>query len=161
MNLFTDNPQKLYFKFLSASILSALVVSIYTFVDTIVVGQSEGPLGTAAIAVITPLYGLFGFFSILCGIGGAVQMSKAKGEGNEEKGNVYFTSSLIIMSAITAVFWIILFFFHKQIFSFFGANEELMPKVMVYAKWMLMFFLSLLLHRLSVHLSATTALRLL
>lgn len=140
MNLFTDNPKKLYFKFLSASILSALVVSIYAFVDTIAVGQSEGPLGTAAMAVITPLYGLFAFFSILCGIGGAVQMSKSKGEGNEEKGNAYFTASVIIMSIITAVFWVILFFFHKQIFSFFGANAELMPKVMSYAKWMLIFF---------------------
>lgn len=140
MNFLTGNPRKLYFKFLSASVLSALVVSVYAFVDTIAVGQSEGPLGTAAMAVITPLYGLFAFFSILCGIGGAVQMSKAKGEGNEEKGDAYFTSAVIMMSVITAIFWIVLFFFHQQIFSFFGANAELMPHVMAYAKWMLMFF---------------------
>lgn len=62
------------------------------------------------MAVITPLYGLFPFFSILCGIGGAVQMGKAKGEGNEEKGNAYFTSAVIIMPVITAIFWIVLFF---------------------------------------------------
>lgn len=140
MNFLTDNVKKLYFKFLSSSVLSALVVSIYAFVDTIAVGQSEGPMGTAAMAVITPLYGLFAFFSILCGIGGSVQMSKAKGEGNEEKGNAYFTSALILMVVITAIFWAILIFFHKQIFAFFGADTELMPKVMSYAKWMLIFF---------------------
>lgn len=140
MNFLTDSPKKLYGKFLSASVFSALVVSVYAFVDTIAVGQSEGPLGTAAMAVITPLYGLFNFFSILCGIGGSVQMSRARGEGKTEKGNAYFTSSLILMTAIAAVFWIILIFFHKYIFTFFGANEELMPKVMSYAKWMLMFF---------------------
>lgn len=65
MNFLTDNPKKLYYKFLSASVPSALVVSVYAFVDTIAVGQSEGPLETAAMAVITPLYGLFAFFSIL------------------------------------------------------------------------------------------------
>ena len=36
---------------------SAIVMSIYSFVDTIAVGQSEGPNGTAAMAVIAPLYG--------------------------------------------------------------------------------------------------------
>lgn len=140
MDFLRDDVKKLYVKFLSTSVLSALVVSVYAFVDTIAIGQSEGPLGTATMAVIAPLYGLFAFFSTLCGIGGAVQMSKAKGEGNENKGNKYFTSSLFLMGAITIVVWILLALFHKPVFKFFGTNSEIMSYVMAYAKWMLFFF---------------------
>jgi len=43
---------------------SAMVMSIYSFVDTIAVGQSEGPAGAAAMAVITPLYGVLIFLGI-------------------------------------------------------------------------------------------------
>lgn len=139
MDFLTGDVKKLYFKFLSASVTSALVVSVYAFVDTIAVGQSEGPLGTAAMAVVTPLYGLSAFFAILCGIGGSVQMSKAKGSGNEEKGNACFSSALLAMGAITALFWLALICFHEQILTFFGATEEIMPKVMAYCKWVIVF----------------------
>lgn len=156
MDFLRDDVKKLYVKFLSTSVLSALVVSVYAFVDTIAIGQSEGPLGTAAMAVIAPLYGLFAFFSTLCGIGGAVQMSKAKGEGNENKGNKYFTSSLFLMGAITIVVWILLALFHKPVFKFFGTNSEIMSYVMAYAKWMLFSSLLLFFRPLSEHLSVTT-----
>lgn len=145
MNFLTGDVKKLYFKYLSASITSALVVSVYAFVDTIAVGQSAGPMGTAAMAVITPLYGLFAFFSMLCGIGGAVQLSRAKGEGSEEKGNAYFTGSVVLMAVVVAVVWLILALFHKPIFRVLGADAALMPHVMSYAKWMLICFPAFLL----------------
>lgn len=140
MNFLTDNPKKLYSKFLMASMTSALVMSVYSFVDAIAVGQSEGELGAAAMAVITPLYGIIIFLAILCGIGGAVLMSNAKGEGKEEKGNAYFTASLLIMGILTVIAWTGLALFHKQIFAFFGADETIMPKVMEYAKWLILTF---------------------
>ena len=95
MELLKSNIKSIYFKYLFASMGSAIVMSIYSFVDTIAVGQSEGPNGTAAMAVIAPLYGATVFFAILCGIGGSVLMSNAKGEGNEKEANSYFTAALI------------------------------------------------------------------
>lgn len=140
MNFITDNPKQLYSKFLMASMTSALVMSVYSFVDAIAVGQSEGELGAAAMAVITPLYGIIIFLAILCGIGGSVLMSNAKGEGKDEKGNAYFTASLLIMGLLTAIAWVGLALFHKQIFAFFGADETIMPKLMEYAKWLIWTF---------------------
>ena len=87
MNFLTSDVRELYKKYLFASMGSALVISIYSFVDTSAVGQSEGAAGAAAFAVITPLYGILIFLAILCGIGGSVLMSNAKGDVNEEKGN--------------------------------------------------------------------------
>lgn len=140
MNFLTTDVKQLYKKYLTASMSSAVAMSIYSFVDTIAVGQSEGKLGTAAMAIITPLYGCIVVLAILIGIGGSIMMSKAKGEGNEEKGNACFTASLIAMTGITVFAWILLGLFHEQILTFFGANAEIYAKTMEYAGYIIKFF---------------------
>ena len=140
MNFLTGDIKSLYRKFFIASVGSALSVSIYSSVDAIAIGHAEGPLGAAAMAVITPLYGIILFFAILCGIGGSVLMSNAKGEGSDEKGNAYFTASIILMGIITVLVWAAFALFHEQIFTFFGADETTLPKVMEYAFWLILFF---------------------
>ena len=139
MDFLTGNIKKLYWKYLMASVMGAVVISIYSFVDIIAIGQSEGPAGTAAMAVITPLYGILVFLAIMCGVGGAVLMGNAKGEGNEEKGNACYTAAMILMGIITAAVWLVFIFFHKNIFILFGADETMMPKVLGYAKWVVWF----------------------
>lgn len=140
MELLTGNIKQLYRKYLIASVGSAMVMSIYSAVDTIAVGQSEGSIGAAAMAVVMPLYGVLIFFAILCGVGGSVLMSNARGEGHEEKGNAYFTASLLLMGMITVVLWVVFILFHKQFFVFFGATDEIMPKVMEYGLWIIWSF---------------------
>lgn len=119
---------------------SALVMSVYSFVDTIAVGQSEGPIGAAAMAVITPIYEIIVFLGILCGVGGSVLMSNARGEGGEEKSNAYFSASILLMTVLTVIFWAAFALFSEQIFSFFGADKTTLPKVMEYAVWLIRFF---------------------
>lgn len=140
MNFLTDNIKSLYVKFLLASMASALVMSIYSFVDAIAVGQSEGPIGAAAMAVINPIYEIIVFLGILCGVGGSVLMSIAKGEGSEEKGNAYFSASILLMTVLTAILWSAFALFSEEIFTFFGADKTTLPKVMEYAVWLIRFF---------------------
>ena len=139
MDFITGDIKQLYRKFLTASMASAMVMSIYSFVDTIAVGQSEGPAGAAAMAVITPLYGVLIFLGILCGVGGSVLYGNARGEGKEEKANALFTAATGLMLFLILLVWIIFALFHQQIFTFFGADTELMPKVMEYARWLIWF----------------------
>jgi putative MATE family efflux protein len=139
MDLLQGNIGKVYARYLFASLGSAVVMAIYSFVDTIAVGQYEGPGGSAAMAVVVPLYSIIVFFAILCGIGGSVLMSNAKGEGDTEKGNTFFTIALVLMGVLTLLFWIAFSFFAKNIFSLFGADDQLMPLVMSYAKWIIGF----------------------
>ena len=79
MNLLLDNPKSLFIKYLVPSVGSALVVTIYSFVDTIAIGQGVGANGTAALAVVTPIFSIPIFLAILCGIGGSVLMGVARG----------------------------------------------------------------------------------
>ena len=139
MDFITGDIKQLYRKFLTASMASAMVMSIYSFVDTIAVGQAEGPAGAAAMAVITPLYGVLIFLGILCGVGGSVLYGNARGEGKEEKANALFTAATGLMLFLILFVWIIFALFHQQIFTFFGADAELMPKVMEYARWLIWF----------------------
>lgn len=137
MDLIKGDVKQLYKKYLMASVTGALVMSIYTFVDTIAIGQSEGPIGSAAMAVINPFFGVLIFIATLVGIGGSVLMTNDRGEGNNEKGDAYFTASLLLMGTFVIAVWVIFALFHKPIFTFFGADSELMPKVMEYAVWII------------------------
>ncbi len=140
MDFIKDEPKKLFSKFLTASLGSAIVMSIYAFVDTIAVGQAEGPSGSAAMAVISPLYGIGVFLAIMCGIGGSVLMSAARGEGDEKKGDAFFSAALLLIGLFTAVSWLALLLFGEEIMTFFGADEALLPLVMRYARWIIGFW---------------------
>ena len=128
MDFLQTDTRKLYFRFLFPSMMSALVTSVYFFVDAIAVGRSEGALGTAAMAVTSPTYGVTAFLAVLCGVGGSVMMSMAKGRGDEEKGNARFTTAVVLMSILTVVLWVVFSLLREQIFTLFGANAEVMPK---------------------------------
>ena len=130
---------KLFKVYLRASILSAMMTSIYSFVDSIAVGQSTGPTGTAVIAIVNPLYGLTAFLGLFCGIGGSVLMTSAKTRGDEKRGNQYFTSTLILSAIFIAILWAVFLLFPKQLFTFFGADESTLPYVKQYAALVIAF----------------------
>lgn len=132
MDLLKDNVNKLYFKFLLSAMGSAVVISIYSFVDTIAVGKSESEAGAAAMAVLLPYFAIMSFFAVLSGMGGAVLMSQSFGEGNVKKGRRYFTVSSIIVLVLIAIFWTVSIVCKEWIFKLFGASETLMPKVLEY-----------------------------
>ncbi|NLZ67984.1 MAG: multidrug transporter MatE, partial [Spirochaetales bacterium] len=55
MDLLTSNIKKTYYKYLASAFGSALITSIYEIVDMAMVGQYQGPSGTAALAVVAPI----------------------------------------------------------------------------------------------------------
>ena len=118
MDFITSDIKKLYGKYLIASLASAVVMSIYSFVDSIAVGQSVGPIGAASMAVITPLYGVLIFLAILCGVGGSVLYGNARGEGNTEKANALFTAATALMVGLILFAWVVFALFHEPIFTF-------------------------------------------
>ena len=55
MDLLTSNLKKLYLQFLIPSFGSAMVMSIYTLTDAIVIGKGVGADALAALSITTPL----------------------------------------------------------------------------------------------------------
>ena len=64
MDLLRDSVGRLYLKFLLPSLFSALVTTIYSFVDTIAIGQGVGTDGAAACAIIYPILGVASLFEM-------------------------------------------------------------------------------------------------
>ena len=129
MDLLKENIRPVYFKYLSTAFGSALVASIYGIVDMAMVGQYQGPQGTAAMAVISPIWNIIYSLGLLMGIGGSVLMSTLRGESekNLQKSNEYFTAAVIGVSVLALITWLALIFFDCVLLLIFGAEESLMP----------------------------------
>ena len=70
MDFLNDRTKPIYFKYLSAAFGSAMITSIYSIVDMAMVGQYQGPDGTAALAVVAPVWNVIYSLGLLMGIGG-------------------------------------------------------------------------------------------
>lgn len=131
----TEKPIKpLYFKYLIAAFGSALVGAVYTLVDMAVIGQYAGPMGTAAIALVMPVWSFICSLGILTGIGGSVLYSNAKGESGVRKANSMFTAAMAATAGIAVVVWILMIFFDKQLLYFLGSEGKLMEIGLEYLK---------------------------
>lgn len=129
MNYLTEKIRPMYFKYLFAAFGSALITSIYGIVDMAMVGQYQGPDGTAAMAVIAPVWNIIYSLGLLMGIGGSVLFGTLRGqsEKNAKRSNEYFTAAVIGSAILAVIIWIGIIFFDKELLIFFGAKEQLLP----------------------------------
>lgn len=128
MDLLNDKIGTLYRKYLVNAFGSALITSIYGLVDMIMVGQYHGPDGSAAMAVISPVWNIVYSFGLLAGIGGSVLYAVACGaDGDKKRADGYFTTSVIYGGIISAVLWVLLFAAEDPLLRLFGADELLLP----------------------------------
>lgn len=129
MDLLNSKVKPMYFKYLSAAFGSALISSIYGAVDMAMVGQYQGPEGTAALAVVSPIWNIIYSLGLLMGIGGSVLFSTERGKSGDDrkKSNEYFTASLIGVGILAAVTWLAVAFFDRELLLLFGAEETLLP----------------------------------
>ena len=97
MDFLSGKIKTIYFKYLSAAFGSVLITSIYSIVDMAMVGQYHGPEGSAALAVVAPVWNIIYSFGLLMGIGGSVLFStiRGKADGDVKRSNEYFTASVI------------------------------------------------------------------
>lgn len=136
MDLLKDNIKKIYFRYLIPSLGSAMVMSIYTLTDAIVIGKGVGADALAALSFTTPLLCILMATGILFGVGGSVQMSVFRGLGNESKANRFFTLSFWSLMTISIVLWGIYVFGMSNFVKAMGANDTLYPYVMSYMRIM-------------------------
>lgn len=134
MNLLTDKIRPIYFKYLTAAFGSALISSIYGVVDAAMVGQYQGPTGTAALAVVAPVWNIIYSLGLLTGIGGSVLLSTIRGESsdNEKKSNEYFSAAVIGTAILAILTWMAVILFDRQFLTLFGAEETLLPLAQEY-----------------------------
>ena len=67
MDFLNGKIKPMYLKYLSAAFGSALITSVYSIVDMAMVGQYQGPDGTAALAVVAPVWNIIYSLGLLMG----------------------------------------------------------------------------------------------
>ena len=127
MDFLNEKIKPMYFKYLSAAFGSAMITSVYSIVDTAMVGQYHGPEGTAALAVVAPVWNIIYSLGLLMGIGGSVIFSMRRGlETNDGSENQYFTAAVIGAVILSVLVWIGVICFERPVLTFFGADESLL-----------------------------------
>lgn len=129
MDLVQGNIKKTYLKYLAAAFGSSLISTIYGFVDMIVIGKYEGPSGSAAMAVISPIWNIIFSLGLLFGIGGSVYFGNIRGRGDSkgENENEYFTVAVTGAALFSLLCMLVFFAFGNQILMVFGAEESMVP----------------------------------
>lgn len=119
MDLLNEKINKIYFKYLLAAFGSAMISCIYGVVDMAVVGRYQGPSGTAALAIVAPVWNIIYSFGLLMGIGGSVILATIRGKKlNDSEDNQFFTVSILGSVILLILTWVAIIFFEKQILIF-------------------------------------------
>lgn len=135
MDFLKDNLKKLYFRFLIPSLGSAMVMSIYTLTDAVVIGKGVGADALAALSITTPLLCILMSSGILFGVGGSVQMNVSRGTGDRDRADRFFTLSFFTLAAVAVVLWAVYGFGISPLLRLMGANDTLYPYAMAYMKY--------------------------
>ena len=133
MDFLTGNIKRIYFRYLSAAFGSAMITSVYSIVDMAMVGQYHGPDGTAALAVVAPVWNIIYSLGLLMGIGGSVICSAKRGaEQKDGAENQYFTVAVLGSVLLAVLAWVGVLAFEAPVLTFFGADEMLLAMAQRY-----------------------------
>lgn len=128
MDFLNGRIKSIYGRYLLAAFGSAMITSVYSIVDMAMVGQYQGPDGTAALAVVAPIWNIIYSLGLLMGIGGSVIFSAKRGESRTHDGSEirYFTAAVIGSVILALAAWGGILLFERPVLLFFGADEGLL-----------------------------------
>lgn len=128
---------KLFFHYLVPSICGTMVTSIYVLADTIIIGKGIGTVAMAALNIALPIYNIFFGLGLLFGVGGSVLMSIARGEGDQQKSDAFFSASLLLTIVTLAISMLLCTIFMEPLALLLGGTEETMPYIMEYIPYII------------------------
>lgn len=134
MDFFKTNVNKLYFTFLASALGSTLISSIYSTVDIIAMGHYIGPVGSAAISCVSPLWPCMLVLGVLAGMGGSVMLNNRRGARDERSANEFFTLAMCLSAVAATVICIACNLFMEEILYLFGARGEVLDAALDYAR---------------------------
>ena len=89
MDFLRDRVKTLFFRNLFPAAGGAMAACVFSMVDALMVGQYHGAVGSAALAVYTPLWTILYCLSLMVMMGGATLFAHARGRGDEEEAQAW------------------------------------------------------------------------
>jgi len=134
-------PGKLYARFLPSAIVSLLISSVASLIDTIVVSFFMGPVALSAVNICMPIYSILTAIALLI-IGGASTIySQYLGRNEKDKADKVFTLAAVVLFIVGALYTIAGIIWTDEIVRFLGANDAVFEMSRDYAR--VLFFFAL------------------
>ena len=117
------------------TVLSSLVMTIYSLADTFFVGMLNDSVQNAAVTLSAPVLLAFNAINNLFGVGASSMMSRALGRKDYQ--SAYRSSSFGLYCAFicSIAFSSLCFFFNDQLLVLIGADKTTMEATRGYLKW--------------------------
>lgn len=124
-----DDIRRLVLRLAIPSMLAQFINVLYSVVDRIYIGNIPviGETALAGVGVSGPIVTLISAFAYLVGLGGSPLMSIRMGEGQNEKAKKILANSFWMIVGLSAVLTLVLFVFKREILTWFGASEAILP----------------------------------
>lgn len=135
IDLLTEHPRKIFFRYLGPSISATLVTSIYILADTVMVGRGIGTSALTALNLILPVVLVLYAIGALFGIGGGVMMSVANGSGDVKRAKKFFSTAVFGSCLLSVLIMFIGLSFPNEIARFLGSDENTFSLVIEYQKY--------------------------
>ncbi len=114
--------------------IGMIINALYNIVDTIFVGHGVGSLAIAALSIVFPIQMIISSFAQALGVGAGSIASRKLGERKSEEASHAVGTAVSAVFIITLIMVIFLMIYTRQILSFFGASENIMPYAVQYTE---------------------------
>lgn len=121
-------------RFALPSIIMMIFTSIYGMVDGFFVSNYVGATPFAALNLIMPFIMIFSAVGFMLGTGGSALVSMTLGMGQEKRASLLFSMILYVLIIFGAIFTVVGFLFTPQAAKLLGADEEMLPYCIQYAR---------------------------
>jgi putative MATE family efflux protein len=109
-----------------------MVMSVYTIVDTIFVGQWVGANGIGAVSVVLPISFLISSIGMAIGVGGGSIIARSLGEEKTDRAARTFGTQIVMTLGLSSVLLVIGLLFAEEILVTFGARGEILDPAFEY-----------------------------
>lgn len=127
-------PVRLFFHAAIPGVISMFAMSIYSILEGIFVGQFVGGDAFAAMNLAMPLVMINFALADMVGVGSSVPISIALGRKDEEQASNYFSCSIILIIAASALTGFFMFLFAPNIIQLMGAEDRVAALAVQYLR---------------------------
>lgn len=130
---------KTYLRYLVPSMLGMVLVAVYTFTDTFVVGRKLGAIALGAMGICTPVLTITYALGFLFGMGGGALYSISMGKKDKAQANKVVSTSLLMLLCVGVLIAVMGNIFIEPFAYFLGADSKNIVFVMPYLRCILTF----------------------
>ena len=123
----TEPVGKLLWQYAVPAIVGTMVMSLYTIIDRIFIGQGVGPDAISGLALTFPIMNLTAAIGMLVGAGAAARISIVLGQKDPVRAEKILGNSLILTLALAACYISFFIFFMDDILRQFGGSDKTIP----------------------------------